>query len=145
MTWLKSLGWVASCTMVSVGLGWWLGQGAQDWMAPEIPRPTSLDPEALNLFLTQLPWEAHAARVAGHALGLALGSVLLAVNAPQSRRDCLAFGALMILGAVFDMCRVPHPAPWTAVALSTTVATLVLGCQAGWRVRKKPDADATSI
>ncbi len=43
MTWIKSL-------------GWWLGQSAQDWMAPEVSRPTSLDPEALHLFLTQLPW-----------------------------------------------------------------------------------------
>ena len=83
MTWLKSAGWVASCALISVGLGWWLGQGAQDWMAPEVSRPTSLDPEALHVFLTQLPWQAHAARLAGHALGLAVATVLLTVNTPQ--------------------------------------------------------------
>ena len=143
MTWLKSVGWVASCALISVGLGWWLGQGAQDWMAPEVSSPTSMDSEALNLFLTQLPWQAHVARIVGHALGLALGGVLLAVNAPQSRRDSLAFGALMGLGVVFDMWRVPHPAPWTAVGLSTTMATLWLGFRAGCRFRKKPDV--TSI
>ena len=143
MTWLKSLGWVASCALVSIGLGWWLGQGAQDCMAPEVPRPSSLDPENLHQFLTQLPWQAHAARMTGHALGLAVGSILLAVGAPQARRDGLAFGALMGLGVAFDMWRVPHPAPWTAVALATTAATLWLSFRAGWRVRKKPDA--TSI
>ena len=131
MTWLKSVGCVASCALFSVGLGWWLGQGAQDWLAPEVSRPTSLDPEALNLFLTQLPLQAHVARIVGHTSGLALGAVLLAVNAPQFRRDSLAFGALMGLGVVFDMWRVPHPAPWTTVALSTTMATLWLGFREG--------------
>ena len=104
-------------------------------MVPKVSRPTSLDPEALDLFLTQLPWQAHAARMAGHALGLALGSVLLAVSAPQARRDGLAFGMLMGLGVAFDMWRVPHPAPWTAVALATTSATLWVSFRVGWWVR----------
>ena len=39
MTWFKSAGWVALCALISVGLGWWLGQGAQDWMAPEVSQP----------------------------------------------------------------------------------------------------------
>ena len=77
MTWLKSVGWVALCALISIGLGWWLGQGAQDWMAPEVSRPTTLGPEALHVFLTQLPWQAHAARLSGHALGLAVATVPL--------------------------------------------------------------------
>ena len=75
MTWLKSLRWVASCALVSIGLGWWLGQGAQDWMAPKVSRPTSLDPEALHLFLTLLPWQAHVARLGVYALSLAVATV----------------------------------------------------------------------
>ncbi len=143
MTWLKSAGWVASCALISVGLGWWLGQAAQDWMAPEVSRPSSLDPEALHEFLTQLPWQAHAARLAGHALGLAVAAVLLKVNTPRARRDFSAFGALMGLGVAFDMWRVSHPAPWTVLALVTTVATLWLSFRVGLRIRKTPDA--TSI
>ena len=143
MTWIKSLGWVASCALVSVGFGWWLGQNAQDWMAPEVSRPKSLDPEALHLFLTQLPWQAHVARLGGHALGLAVATVLLTVNAPRARRDCLAFGALMGLGVAFDMWRVAHPAPWTAVALATTAATLWLSFCVGLRIKKT--SNATSI
>ena len=143
MTWLKSAGWVALCALISVGLGWWLGQGAQDWMAPEVPRPTTLDPEALHVFLNQLPWQAHAARLAGHALGLAVATVLLTVNTPRAKRDGLAFGALMGLGVAFDMWRVPHPAPWTALALATTAATLGLSFRVGLRIRKTPDATST--
>ena len=100
-------------------------------MAPEVSRPTSLDPEALHVFLTQLPWQAHAARLAGHALGLAVATVLLTVNTPRARRDGLAFGALMGLGVAFDMWRVPHPAPWTVLALATTAATLGLSFWCG--------------
>ena len=143
MTWFRSAGWVALCALISVGLGWWLGQGAQDWMAPEVSRPASLDPEALHAFLTQLPWQAHVARLSGHALGLAIATVLLTINAPRAKRDGLAFGALMELGVVFDMWRVPHPAPWTVLALATTAATLGLSFWVGLRIRKAPDA--TSI
>ena len=108
-------------------------------MAPEVSRPTSLDPQALHVFLTQLPWQAHAARLAGHALGLAVSTVFLTVNAPYARRDCFVFGALMGLGVAFDMLRVSHPAPWTVLALVTTVATLWLSFRVGLRIRKTPD------
>ena len=108
-------------------------------MAPEVLRPTSLDPKALHVFLTQLPWQAHAARLAGHALGLAVSTVFLTVNAPYARRDSFAFGALMGLGVAFDMWRVPHPALWTALAFATTAATMGLSFRMGLRIRKTPD------
>jgi hypothetical protein len=143
MIWLKSAAWVALCALVAVGLGWWLGQGGQDCWAPDVPRPTSLDPEALELFLNQLPWQAHTARIAGHALGLALGTVILVLNTSHTRRDCLAFGALMWVGVAFDMWRVPHPAPWPTVALATAAAAFWVGIRFGRRIRKKPDATLT--
>ena len=142
MTWIKSLGWVASCALVSVGFGWWLGQNAQDWMAPEVSRPKSLDPEALHLFLTQLPWQAHVARLGGHALGLAVATVLLTVNAPRARRDGLAFGALMGLGVAFDMWRVPtrpRGRSWRWPPPRRRWGSALVGL----RIRKTPDA--TSI